>query len=57
MYAAWPDTLDGFKGSCGKCLEVACENKDFFDNYGGWQQRSSACYDTSRTVVVKIVDR
>jgi hypothetical protein len=57
MYAAWPDTLAGFEGSCGRCLEVACVNKDFTDRYGGQLERSSACYDEARTVVVKIVDR
>ena len=57
MYAAWPDTMDGFSGSCGRCVEVACVNKDFADSFGQWQQRSNACYDESRTVVVKIVDR
>lgn len=57
MYAAWPDTLEGFAGSCGVCLEVACVGADFGDNYGGWLQRSGACYDEAATVTVKIVDR
>jgi hypothetical protein len=57
LYAAWPDTLDGFEGSCGRCLEVACRNVDFHDGYGAVQQRSGACYDETRSIVVKIVDR
>lgn len=56
MYAAWPDTMRGFKGSCGRCIEVACVGKNFTDNYGGLLERSSSCHDTTRTVVVKIVD-
>ena len=42
-YAAWPDTMAGYQGSCGTCLEVACANKDFTDAYGNRLQRSSAC--------------
>ena len=57
LYAAWPDTLEGFKSSCGRCLEVACVDRDFSDGYGERLQRTGACYDAGRTVVVKIVDR
>lgn len=31
--------------------------QDFADSFGAWQHRSNACYDESRTVVVKVVDR
>jgi hypothetical protein len=58
FYAAWPDTLEGFQGSCGRCLEVACRSATFTDNYGAKLDRSSGvCLDETRSVVVKIVDR
>ncbi|GBF90955.1 hypothetical protein Rsub_03810 [Raphidocelis subcapitata] len=56
MYAAWPDVQEGFGASCGRCLEVACIDSTFNDGYGKYMDRSSACYDQKRSVVVKIVD-
>ncbi|KAI8472475.1 MAG: RlpA-like double-psi beta-barrel-protein domain-containing protein-containing protein [Monoraphidium minutum] len=56
FYGAWPDTLDAFAGSCGKCVEVACVNAVFSDNYGGQLERKGACYNESRTVVLQVTD-
>lgn len=55
-YAAYPDTLSGFSGSCGKCFEVQCVKKSFKDGYGQWLERGSACRDDRKRVVVKITD-
>jgi hypothetical protein len=41
----------------GKCFELQCVNKDFHDGYGQPVRRSGACYDESKKVVVKIIDR
>jgi hypothetical protein len=43
--------------SCRSCFEVSCVDSDFSDGYGAKMDRSSACYDTSKSVVIKIVDR
>ncbi|WIA30234.1 hypothetical protein OEZ86_000325 [Tetradesmus obliquus] len=55
-YAAWPDTMEGFSGSCGKCVEVACVDQDFSDGYGQKISRKGMCYDEGKSVVVKITD-
>ncbi|KAF6265353.1 hypothetical protein COO60DRAFT_1689872 [Scenedesmus sp. NREL 46B-D3] len=55
-YGAWPDSMPGFP-NCGSCWEVSCVDSDFSDGFGSTLQRSSACYDTSRSVVIQIVDR
>lgn len=64
----WPDIYPGFDvvaisdassefgGSCGRCYEVKCRNADFTDGYGKPIERSSACYDESKSVVVRAVD-
>jgi hypothetical protein len=36
---------------------VSCVNSDFSDGYKTKVDRSNACYDTSKSVVIKIVDR
>jgi hypothetical protein len=64
----WPDLYPGFDtvaiadaspefgGSCGKCFEVKCRNADFTDGYGSSISRSSACFDSSKSLVVRTVD-
>jgi hypothetical protein len=42
---------------CRSCWEVSCVDSDFNDGYGAKCSRSNACYDTSKSVVIKIVDR
>ncbi|GLC43203.1 hypothetical protein PLESTM_001442200 [Pleodorina starrii] len=53
---AWPDVMEGFASSCGKCYEIKCRNADFSDGNGEYLQRSNACYDESKSVIITIVD-
>lgn len=54
--AALPDVHYEYSGSCGNCYEVACDPSGFSDNYGNSLDRSSACFDTEASVVVRITD-
>jgi hypothetical protein len=42
---------------CRHCFEVACVPKTVTDRYGEALNRNNVCYDPTRTVVVKIIDR
>eukprot|EP00878_Enallax_costatus_P046101 GHUV01055698.1.p1 GENE.GHUV01055698.1~~GHUV01055698.1.p1 ORF type:complete len:126 (+),score=13.99 GHUV01055698.1:499-876(+) len=55
-YAAWPDHQEGFDQSCGTCWEFQCIDDSFKDGYGASIDRSSACKDPNKKVVVKITD-
>jgi hypothetical protein len=50
------DQSKEFDGSCNRCYEVRCRNANFTDGFGERLQRSKACYNTSQSVVVRIVD-
>ncbi|KAI8112235.1 hypothetical protein M9434_003559 [Picochlorum sp. BPE23] len=50
------DLSPEYSNSCGKCFEVGCTNESFTDGYGQYQERSGACYDESKTLVVRVVD-
>eukprot|EP01025_Chloroclados_australasicus_P009021 TRINITY_DN1340_c0_g2_i1.p2 TRINITY_DN1340_c0_g2~~TRINITY_DN1340_c0_g2_i1.p2 ORF type:complete len:438 (-),score=44.92 TRINITY_DN1340_c0_g2_i1:1668-2813(-) len=54
--AAIPSTDPDFQGACGSCYEVKCNSVYFQDNFGKVLDRSSVCYDSHSSVVVKIVD-
>lgn len=54
--AAMPDTAPGYADSCGRCVEVMCDPSVIRDNYGGSFDRTQACYDSSASLVVRIVD-
>lgn len=55
--AAIADAAPEFGGSCGRCYEVKCDPQSAVpDGYGQTHERSSVCYDTSKTVVVRTVD-
>ncbi|GFR43187.1 hypothetical protein Agub_g4179 [Astrephomene gubernaculifera] len=53
---AWPDQQSGFSSSCGKCYEVKCRNANIVDGYGQSLQRTNACYDENKSVIITIVD-
>ena len=50
------DSSSLFGGSCGKCFEVRCKPGIIYDGYGDSHDRSSACYDPSKSLVVRTVD-
>ena len=54
--AAIADASSEFGGSCGRCYEVKCRNSNFKDGYGKDMERSSACFDESKSIVVRTVD-
>lgn len=54
--AALSDTNPDYAGSCGKCYELRCANMVFSDNYNETIDRSNVCYDTTGSLVLKIVD-
>lgn len=39
-----------------RCYEIQCRDADFTDAYGQMIYRQSACYSTSGSIVVKIID-
>jgi hypothetical protein len=51
----WPDQGTGwditalsdvhpeYRGSCGVCYEIKCENKGMRDGYGEWIDRNGVC--------------
>ena len=45
-----------YLNSCGRCYEVKCAPLEVTDGYGQTIDRQSACYNSSQSVVVKIVD-
>lgn len=54
--AAISDASPEFPASCGRCYEVKCRNTVMTDGYGDSIDRSSVCFDESKTVVVRTVD-
>ena len=54
--AAISDASPEFPASCGRCYEVKCRNTVLTDGYGESIDRSSVCFDESKTVVVRTVD-
>lgn len=46
----------GGSGSCGKCYEVSCQNKNFADGYGMALERTGVCYDEGASVIVMVTD-
>jgi hypothetical protein len=54
--AALSDYSEEFEDSCGRCYELRCTNEIITDGYGQEINRSNACYDTDKSIVVRIVD-
>ena len=54
--AAMPDGDPNYSGACGRCYEVACENKAFKDGYGNEIDRSQdhVCIDETKSIIVKM---
>ena len=38
------------------CIEVACRNAAFSDGYGNSIDRSSACYNSAQSLVLRVTD-
>ncbi|KAJ9525881.1 hypothetical protein QJQ45_009241 [Haematococcus lacustris] len=53
---AFSDTNPMFRGSCGKCIELRCQNADFKDGFGQTLNRKNACKDPKRSIFVTIAD-
>ncbi|KAL4422664.1 hypothetical protein ABPG75_008861 [Micractinium tetrahymenae] len=55
--AAMPDVSPDYNSSCGRCYELKCRGiqATAADGSESWD-RHDACYDTSKTIVIKIVD-
>lgn len=53
---AVPDVSPDYAGSCGTCFELMCDPSAFKDGYGQSLDRTSACYDTSKSVIARVVD-
>ncbi|GFH20971.1 expansin-A24, partial [Haematococcus lacustris] len=53
---AFSDTHSMFRGSCGMCVEIRCQNAVFKDGYGQNLDRSKACKDPNRSVYITIAD-
>ncbi|KAJ9529832.1 hypothetical protein QJQ45_022243 [Haematococcus lacustris] len=54
--AALADVSPDYYNSCGLCYEIACDPTWTSDYYGEKFDRSRVCYDSSASVVVRIVD-
>lgn len=54
--AALSDVYWGYSGSCGRCYEIACEDKDLSDGYGNYLRRTGVCRDKDASVIVTVVD-
>jgi len=54
--AAISDSSPEFPASCGRCYEVKCRNTVLTDGYGESIDRSSVCFDDTKSVVVRTVD-
>ncbi|GFH18963.1 uncharacterized protein HaLaN_15847 [Haematococcus lacustris] len=54
--AALADVSPDYYDSCGLCYEIACDPTWTSDYYGEKFDRSRVCYDSSASVVVRIVD-
>ncbi|KAG2442669.1 hypothetical protein HXX76_002752 [Chlamydomonas incerta] len=53
---AFSDQMDGFSSSCGRCYEVKCRNSQITDGYGQSMDRSNACFDEAKSVIITIAD-
>lgn len=42
--------------ACRACYEISCANTWTKDNYGAHFDRTKSCFDTSASVIVRIVD-
>ncbi|GAB4824145.1 hypothetical protein N2152v2_011191 [Parachlorella kessleri] len=55
--AAMPDVFRDYNTSCGRCYEVKCRGIQAISADGSVNlDRQDACYDTSKSIVIKIVD-
>ncbi|KAI7842008.1 hypothetical protein COHA_004211 [Chlorella ohadii] len=54
--AALSDQFPNFAGSCGRCYEVKCDPRWVKDGYGASFDRTSVCYDTGASLLLRIVD-
>lgn len=55
--AAMPDVYPEFNSSCGRCYEIKCRGIQAISADGSVNlNRYDACFDTSKSVVIKIVD-
>ncbi|KAG2424346.1 hypothetical protein HXX76_014555 [Chlamydomonas incerta] len=50
------DTADDYGGSCGRCYEVQCNPTSFRDGYGNHIDRTSPCFNGSKSVIVTVTD-
>eukprot|EP00879_Flechtneria_rotunda_P026763 GHRR01028587.1.p1 GENE.GHRR01028587.1~~GHRR01028587.1.p1 ORF type:complete len:127 (+),score=27.10 GHRR01028587.1:317-697(+) len=53
---ALSDKAGDYAGSCGRCYEVACRRTHLKDGYGNDLDRTGACIDESRSVIITITD-
>lgn len=53
---AVPDVSPDYAGSCGTCFELMCDPSSFTDGYGQSMDRSSACIDSTKSVIARVVD-
>jgi hypothetical protein len=55
--AAMPDVMPEYPGSCGRCFEIKCRGIQAISADGSVNlNRMNACYDTNKTIVIKITD-
>lgn len=54
--AAMNDGNPLYEDSCGRCVEVKCDPRWISDNYGASYDRTSACINSTYSVVVRITD-
>ena len=46
----------GYNSSCGRCFEIKCRNAQVTDSAGVSLDRSTACIDENKSIIIKIVD-
>ncbi|KAF8069379.1 EXPA2 [Scenedesmus sp. PABB004] len=54
--AAITDAAPDYKGSCGRCYEIACAPMHLTDGYGQGMDRNAACRDPGASVTVMVTD-
>ncbi|GMH41259.1 hypothetical protein BSKO_09169 [Bryopsis sp. KO-2023] len=54
--AAISDRHYEYYGSCGRCFEVKCRPTQFYDKYGNFLERNTACHDPNKIITVTITD-
>ncbi|WIA22298.1 hypothetical protein OEZ85_004616 [Tetradesmus obliquus] len=52
---ALSDSAPDYKGSCGRCYEVACRPTKVSDGYGGTLDRTGSCQG-QKSVIVTVTD-